>query len=708
MGYWLAEPSIKNPSLIVDGVRELAAAGYTAIRIMLRNTNYTHRCPEVVAAVRTAVEAGAEAGVRIALDCEPHPTPVITDIGRRFPDAIGKRIVRAEARVNGGRFRTVVPVPGTSIWEGVEAAFLQGENGGYRKVALTDLNVDWETEVYRDGDTRGHQDFADGRPGKQRYICRVTGGIPDTLAGTLVFYARFSDRATLDFWAEGTVRYYRELLDCYRGIALGGVGWDEPATGGDWTDYRYGDAFAEAFEQRNGYRLADRLALLDAQGNSADAVRTRLNYYETLNEGLVAAQSALSAHARELFGDDILLGTHHTWQGEGGSNDYRAGAVDYFRLADTQDAGYTDCWWWDQGSVCYAYALGTSLGRLSPSGETEVNTWHAKPTIAQVQYNARLMSLYNLSWFNIWYGDTADTCLLNTHYTWQATKAATKAHDAVQERLVGSSPVVDIAIFHGWETVAGLNNVDVANAHKTFLINTSRLFTERSVAFDFIDTRLLATSKVDEGKLVNALGKYSVLVLPYATIVPKAAWEAVTAFAEAGGRVAFVGPPPTATTEGGDISDHFAKMVGLSSTLTAADYLRSIFSWYQLPKGRSAFLDCYVPLHAHSSRPLVSIENEPHGSADPTGKIVYLTDLDPRERLLDLVTEWAPPTAVCHSDSALWKLYVKDGQPILVVIAKENRKLSGIVSLAGLETRLNGGTVAIVTVVNGALNVETA
>ena len=47
------------------------------------------------------------------------------------------------------------------------------------------------------------------------------------------------------------------------------------------------------------------------------------------------------------------------------------------------DEGYTDCSQWDQGSVAYAYTLTSSLGRLTPSGEAEVNTWHYKPSLNQ-------------------------------------------------------------------------------------------------------------------------------------------------------------------------------------------------------------------------------------------------------------------------------------------------------------------------------------
>jgi len=706
MGYWLNEPSIREPERLVAGINELADAGYGIVRIMLRNTNYTHRSPEVVAAIAAGVQAASLRGMRVALDCEPHVT-LVADLGRTYPDATTDRLVRTDTQLIGGQFRVVVQVPqiGGQMagWVGIEAAFVQ-RDGQWTRVDVHDLHVDWETGAYKDGDTRLHQDYAEGRPVNFGYICRFTGRV-DASDGGILLFPRFADHTCADFWAPNLRRYYRELLDCYKDIALSGVGWDEPAIAGDWRTYKYSAWYAKAFRQRNGYDLADRLYLLEQSQTSPEAVRIRLDYYETLNEGLAQAQADLVAYTRELFGADALLGTHHTWQGEGGTNDYRAGAVDYFRLTDTQDAGYTDCWWWDQNSVCYAYVLGTSLGRLSPSGEAEVNTWHAKPTIGQVEYNARLISLFNLVWFNIWVGDTADTCLLNTHYTWPAMKQATKLHDSVRARLAGYKPVVDVAVLHGWEAVAGLNDERIASAHKTFCLNTSRLFTERSIAFDFIDTRLLAASTIDGRDLVNSLGRYSVLVLPYAVVLPDAAWQAVRSFADAGGRIAFNGAPPTLTTEGRDISAEFAQLAGLTKPISVDDYLHSLYSRYAVPSGRSVFLDCYVSLIGYAEKPLISVENEPHGVRSAAGNIVYLSDLDPRDRLLDLIASWLPSRLECYSDTILWRMYTNGERTLAIAISREGRKLHGIVNIGAHTVMLTEGTLALIDSNTGAVEV---
>ena len=59
MGYWLNEPTILRPERFDGAIRELSEAGYSFLRVMLRATNFTHRSPEVVAAiVRRAADRG--------------------------------------------------------------------------------------------------------------------------------------------------------------------------------------------------------------------------------------------------------------------------------------------------------------------------------------------------------------------------------------------------------------------------------------------------------------------------------------------------------------------------------------------------------------------------------------------------------------------------------------------------------------------------
>ena len=698
-GLSLNEDMVFSAGKVEDAVRGIAAGGYGIVRAMLRNTNLNHRDACVVDAVSRLTRVAHELGVLAVFDCEPHSDPVGRDMGKLFPDAMAVRLVRAEGKLANGHFLLHFPKPGSDNGVGespmVKAAYLRRADGTVERLKSFSYNQRVEHEVYDNGYTTSEDQYVEGRPARHRMHTRLSGALPGGASGTIIVYAGFIDRKKVDFWSEGCRCYYQQVLECYRDIPLDGIGWDEPGQGGDWSHYLAGDAFFAAFERLNGYSLADKLYLLDEPGTGIDAVRVRLDYYRTLNEGLFQAQRDVIAMARQFFGEDLLLGTHHTWQGEGNINDYRAGAVDYFRLNQNMDAGYTDCCWWDPFSVAYSYTLASALGRLAPSGASEVNTWHFKPTNSLVEYNARLMTLMNIGWFNIWYGEMSDTCLYPSHYTWATTVREARRHREAQ-RLIGEArPVVEMAMLHGWESVAGINRANIAGAHKTFCLNTAKLFVDRNIPFDWVDTELLAEGKVEDGSFVTALGSYSILVLPYASVLPGAAWQKCAEFARVGGRLVFVGPPPEMDTEGGLLRDEFAQMLGIPP-LSLGNYLEGIDARCELPLTRPEKVDVYYPLKGAPDRLLISIEDEPHGIKSAGGNVIYLTDLDPRTRLLKVIQGWISPEVICYSENILWRLYRNDARSILVLTARKDMELSGIVRFEGMEYEFEGGSVALI------------
>ncbi|MDD5198297.1 MAG: hypothetical protein PHC88_00710 [Terrimicrobiaceae bacterium] len=708
MGLWINEPLLLHPEEIDRSIHELADAGYDTVRLFVRHSNFTLRCPEVVEAVRRAVKTGHERGMRLALDCEPHEL-VGRDMGRQFPGEMSSKLLRQSVQVVDGHWIMRVEPPSLGGYvgaplDGVEAAYLRVE-GNLKKIGLGDHTVSRGFQWYRNGNVHRELFYREGVPASPHPVHELRGCLPGSVNGELIVYLRFSVRTVVDFWSEGCRRYYEELLECYRDIPLDGVGWDEPAVAGDWKCYHYGAGFAAAFERLNGYALTDRLYLLDEPGMSAEAAKVRLDYYRTLNEGLARAQANLIAKARSLFGKDLLLGTHHTWQGEAGINDYRSGAVDYFRLNDCMDAGYTDVPQWDPESVAYAYTLGSSLGRLTPSGEAEVNTWHWMPTVSNIHHNVNLMTLMNITWFNIWFGRDCDCVMQQGHYTWPTTVAYMQRHREFQRQIGKRRPVADVAIWHGWEGVCAWNKASLANTHKTFCLNTSRLLIDRSVAADFIDSRLLAGSRIENGRLVNDLGSYRVLVMPYALVLPGKAFEVCAAFSRAGGRVIFVGTPVAADDQGCSLTDAFAGLLGIPP-MTAEHYMAGLDAVCTMPDCRLQRLEVCRPLAAGLPRALVSCEGETHGVVSEEGNAVFLTDLDPQERLLERIEDALSDDVQAHGSNLLWRLYRGEEGDLLVVVAREDRPLRGMVRWQGRLIELTDGSVGLFEIRGGELSVK--
>ena len=366
MGLWLNEAMLIDPAGLDDAVRNLSSSGYGILRLMLRSTNLTHRSPTVIEGVARIVERSHAMNMRVVLDCEPHQEPVAHDLGSLYPAAMGSRLLLATTPLVEDRFLARFPATDTllqrSEFVGIEAAFLR-RDGKTERIDVPPHTIRSVIETRDNGFTTKEDAFVDGRNYVLRRVVHLEGSFCGK--GDLLLYARFADKSLVDFWSPAAGDYFDLVLNLYRGIPLDGVGWDEPAIDGNWNTYRYGRSFAAAFQRRHGYELADKLYLLDQPALAGDSISVRLNYYETLNEGVFESQRRFFDKAREIFGPRLLLGTHHTWQGEGNINDYRAGAVDYFRLNENMDAGYTDCCWWDEKSVSYAYTLAVSLAALS-------------------------------------------------------------------------------------------------------------------------------------------------------------------------------------------------------------------------------------------------------------------------------------------------------------------------------------------------------
>lgn len=695
MGIWINEPMFRDPATMDKAVDTLADSGFGLIRLFLRNSNFSFYSPEFVGLVECAVEKAHQRGVKVVLDCEPHAL-ACAEMGRKYPDAMGCKLVRGVSKVCDGHWLLRIDAPrgdgAVLCFDGIEAAFLR-VHGVVRKVDL-DFKMRLEPHHYPNGGIHREENYREGVTVTRSKAIELRGEIQGVTDGVLAAYVRFTSRTLADFWSDGFKRYFDGLLECYRHIPLDGVGWDEPAVDGDWNSYRYGAAFAGAFERLNGYKLSDRLNLLDRAGMSGETAKVRLDYYRTLNEGVTRAQAHLNDTARKLFGDNLIFGTHHTWVGEGGIDDYRAGAVDYFRLNDNMDAGYTDCSWWDPASVAYAYTLASSLGRLTPSGAAEVNTWHYRPTVANTRRNVNLMTLMNIDWFNIWFGVDCDTCKQDGHYTWPHTVKAMQGHRQTLLALGQAKPVADVAIWHGWEGVCGWNRPGLANAQKAFCLNTSKLLIERSIAMDFVDSRLLAESRIENGRLVNRLGSYKVLVVPYGLVMPRKAFDISVAFAHAGGRLVFVGTPVACDEDGQSLTAEFARLCEMPE-LTAEHYMQGLEVECTLPLYRPQRLEVCRQLSGDLPNKLVSREDEIHGVTAGEGNVVFLTDLDPQQRLLDRIEDVLDKTVTAHGANLLWRLYRDATGERLMVVASDDRPLRGIIFWGRVVIEISGGSTGL-------------
>jgi hypothetical protein len=697
-GYGVKEPSIQNPELAMEGLRELAKQGYDLVRVFLRGSNFEWRSPEYVSLIAKMTAESHRLGMKIVIDCEPHTQIAGREIGKDSPDGMGRRLYRSSTQLVSGRFAMSFPSRhGAQPTPRLEAAFVrQGDT--VSKLPKLTFGVNFEEEFYDTGFAERYVEYSPGRaPIEAKHYFHLHGRLPSHADGELIVYVSFDDEKLIDFWSDATREFYESVVECYKAIPLDGIAWDEPAAEIGWECYRWGEGSAAAFARINGYDLRDKMWLLDESQITPEAVKVKLDYYRTLNEGIFQAQKHICELAKAKCGDGAILGTHHTWVGEGGIGDFRAGAVDYFRLNENMDAGYTDGVWWFDGCVDYVYALASSLSRLTPSGAAEVNTWHWKPTIAATEHAARQMALMRINWFNIWFGDMSDTSKYPEHYSYDVCTDAMRKLKGFLTELEPCRPVVDVAIWHGWEGVMATNSPQWTFGLKNFQLFGSEALARRSIAFDFVDSELLKEARIKDGQLVTRLESYRVLILPYAIVLPEKVWAVCKAFAAAGGKVIFLGPPPAMTVEGRDITAEFAACVGIEP-LTFETFQKSVFNRCKLTIDGPHRWDVNVPLDITHGALIPNLEHEPSGARNQEGTFFFLSELVPRGELADLLGTMLQPAVTCHSDSMEWRLYRQaDGTQKLMLIATKFRRMRGIVRFAGHAIEITDGLQAIVT-----------
>ena len=300
------------------------------------------------------------------------------------------------------------------------------------------------------------------------------------------------------------------------------------------------------------------------------------------------------------------------------------------------------------------------------------------------------MTLLDITWFNIWYGRTTDTCLYPAHDTWPTAVQAMQAHRRHQLLLADAKPVSRLAIWHGWEGIAGINDAGIAACHKTFCLNTASLLLDRSVAFTWSDSGVLIKGIIRNGEWITALGTFAIVIFPYAAVLPTPLWERCVDFTSGGGKLVFIGPPATWDMQGQPLAQLHPDL----PSLRADEYVRGMRVRYQLPVSRPEKIDAFYPLPGDLKQVFQSTEKE--SDLWQSGNVLYLSSLDPRDRLLKLIEPWLESEVEVHASDLLWRLYRREDADILVLVARQNRELRGVIRWGETLVELIDGTVAFI------------
>lgn len=744
---YLNDHHVAQPDRVRRAVRELARAGFRTIVSLKRETVSTNEDRAFIEACRAGCEEAAACGVQFLLDIEPcHVGPIVV---REHPDSAHVQLVRGACPIRDGRFeiRIAPPLGMFGYWPsfiGVQAAFVRepgrasGANGSGapKRIGSLDYHADFLHTAYGDWYQREVEHMPYRAP-KGRIVYQIEGATDHE--GELIVYAGFRIMQQADPASPEYAQELSRILALYRGMPAGGVVWDEPFGGtGEWGgSYKCGVAFLKRFRERTGYDLLDEIWMLDEEGEPGRTAQVRHDYYAALTEALFRLQGGFNREVRRAYGDEAGLGTHHTWTGEGSTYDLRAGCFDYFELTKNMSAGFVDTYWYDARMAAYTYPLASSLGKAEHGGRAFSNCYNWGQTSRREQaFQTRLMALHRVDWFAMNWGDECEwpNCYpMGRNWQGQVDAAARLAQ--VSAFLDGAQSRPDVAVWHGWEGVARVNDGTLAHYWKTFLTNTAWTFQERNLPFDFVSSEILVAGTIEatprgasSGGAPNGtigpvwrtrMGEYRTVVMGYACMLPAAVWEKLAAFAAAGGKVIFVGPPPSCSTTGADLEAAFADLAGVRA-VRLADYLSLVGERFSASAEASGIMDIilyqrppridfWYPAATRSAEQLLDSEGDPWATRADGSPVWWLTGLDPQEKLSDLVASLEPQPQPPSADlrDAYWRTYESPAaasgprRAYLLAMARSRRTMQGTIACGGGTVAVRGGGMIVLRIEGG-------
>jgi hypothetical protein len=207
-------------------------------------------------------------------------------------------------------------------------------------------------------------------------------------------------------------------------------------------------------------------------------------------------------------------------------------------------------------------------------------------------------------------------------------------------------------------------------------------------------------------------------VMGYACMVPQALWERLLEFAAAGGNVVFVGPPPSCTTAGDDLTRPLADLAGIEP-VPLADYLSLVKE--RLPGSTDASgildiilyqrpprIDFFYPAEPREATKLFDSEGDPWGAQANGRRVWWLTGLDPQEKLAELVAPLEPPGPVTADlRDAYWRTYESSSTAsgpnavFLLAMAMSRRTMEGTIACGGGRVSVRGTGMVVISIEAG-------
>jgi len=711
IGFMLSPEWIANPALADPFIADMADHGYTAAILFVRHMALNVRDPEVRDAVKTIAISVKKRGVKFVLDTD------WMHWGERFvalrPEAAGGVIGSYQALAQSGYFEFHAAMPsvnGMILFERLAAVYKSGVKG---HVLLSGNDFSYE---------RQSGSFDLKIPG-----VLIRGKLSEPYSGPLTFYVIFKTFGLPDVSHPSYLAAQKEMLDQYRDVPLDGISWDEPGKGiGLMNYFKAGNGFLEFFKKTNGYDLLPDLIYLDHLDGSEKAAKIRCDYYRTLVEMNFIAQREHNEYAKQLFGKDILLGTHHTWSGL--PSDLATGCMDYFYLGRVLNAAWTDGGWsFETRLSAFNLALADGLRHELGLRDAYYNDWtRLYPTVEEMRFANRHKMLYHVNNFLM---DYSEFCEGHINFQFNSLKAEAKAevrHMDDFDALIGNRAAwSDIACLHCWEGAAAAPKW-MSRAMYTVNANIVLHLADRNIFPRIMGVESVRRAVVSQTAFTTGNLSYRAIIVPYAHAVPKDVYDKLMAMAEAGVAVIFIGPPPEFSAAGERLNMDFANRIGMKS-FGIIDYQTAFAACGKLPgvnEWEPEMIEFIYPVEPATALTIRDAEGRIIHLRSTGYPLYYLPAADPREDLANLVETISRPFAESFCERTYLRFFSGEDHSSCVLLAvakgratdvpltpdcvrmhtrpvRKHQELKALVRFSGGELVMRGGAWCAVRFENG-------
>ncbi len=713
MGLAYTPKWILDPGLAVPALEETRKAGFGLVIGFVRHMHLKVSSEAVRDAVAQTAAHCHKLGMKFALDMDwAHWAGEYVE---RNPDMAMWTVLRGYGVCIDGQFEVNIRYPGVPLEEVAEISAAYGIKPSGNAVLLSKADYECRCDSCNSAypipsfdDDRAYSYY---RPGDgAHYTLRLSGTV-DRKFTRIVFYVAFMNYQYPDVTHPTYLQAQSELLGMYSDVPLDGVGWDESGKGGNTRSYKAGKEFFNFFRDRHGYELRNRLMAMD-DGVSPEALKTRLDYYDTLNEINFRAQAAFNKQAMKLFGKDIFRGMHHTFAGL--ATDIRCGCSDYFRLGKNLSHSFTDTGW-DQGpfsETTYNYALAEGMRKELGMPGSYCNDWSRSPRVKWYEYFARLKMLYRIDWFAIFIGLWCERhSLFPDDRYWKNVAAAAQTLNRLNEFLSDKYETIsETAVWFGWESVGALPAS--LNWHirlfQTFHYNFSQVALESGKFFDYVSNAALIAAKVRKGRLNINDRSYKRLVIPYGCVLNSSIWNIVKECAKNEISVVFTGPPPCWITESDEnVTKEFCELIGVKS-FTFDEYNAYFLSKKPKPSSEEwepEKVDFAFPLiPGDSTEAIRDKEGNVVSVTNPAIGFTYLSGVDPRDLLAShLGNAFDDGLGLAHRGQSHIRLlrHTSENEHVLILASKMDSVLDDLIKLGDISAQISGGCWAILKIKDG-------